>query len=299
MRLLYLAFFAWVAFALPGRGAAVAGEVRISHEGRTLVGSFEAAASPGSAQRLVLMVHGTMGHRDMDVMRRFRKLLAERGQATLAISLSLGVERREGMFDCGLPSRHRAEDALAEIGAWLDWAAAQGARRVALLGFSRGGQQAAWFAAEQGHPALARLVLLAPIFATDAARRYEARFGRLLAPLLAEARARVAAGRGTELLREVGFLNCERTDASAQSFLSYYAPAPSADPDATLARVAVPTLVVVAGGDEVVPGLERRLAHLADGRRLRLVTIAGSDHFFHDLYGEDAADAIAAFLGVD
>lgn len=278
---------------------AAASEVTQVRDGLTLRATLELAPGRTLADGLVLLVHGTMGHRDMEVMRQFRRLLRERGHNTLAINLSLGLDRREGMFDCATPSRHRAADALAEIGVWLDWAAREGARRVTLAGFSRGAQQAAWFAAERRHPALARLVLLAPIFAADSAERYAERFGAPLAPVLAEARALAAAGRGAELLGPLGFLNCERSRASAEALLSYYAPEPSSELPATLARIAVPVLVVLAGGDEIVREAEKRVAPLADGRRVRMAVIAGSDHFFRDLYGEDAADAVHAFLRQD
>jgi pimeloyl-ACP methyl ester carboxylesterase len=278
-------------------GSAAATEVTLPHGALTLRATLELARDRTVADGVVLMVHGTMGHRDMDVMRHFRRLLGEKGHNTLAINLSLGVDRRDGMFACALASTHRAADTLAEVGAWIDWAARQGARRVTLLGFSRGGQQAAWFAAERPHASLAKVVLLAPIFAGDLAERYPVRFGKPLAPLLAQARALRGSGQGDALLRDVGFLNCDRTTVSAEAFLSYYAPEPGAELPETLPRIPVPTLVVVAGGDEIVRGLDKRIAPLVGGGRLlRMVVVPGSDHFFRDLYGEDAADAIDEFL---
>lgn len=282
------------AVALAGNVAAT--EVTLRHGTLALGATLELAPGATLADGVVLMVHGTMAHRDMEVMRHFRPLLGEKGHSTLAINLSLGLDRREGMFDCAQTSTHRADDAVAEIGAWMDWAARQGARRVTLLGFSRGGQQAAWYAAERAHANLAKVVLLAPIVAGDFADRYEARFGKPLAPLLARARALQGGGQGAALLRGVGFLNCDRTTVSADSFLSYYAPKPGSELPATLPRIGVPTLVVVAGGDEIVRGLDDRIAPLVDGRRVRMTVVSGSDHFFRDLYGEDAADAIDEFL---
>jgi pimeloyl-ACP methyl ester carboxylesterase len=50
-------------------------------------------------------------------------------------------------------------------------------------------------------------------------------------------------------------------------------------------------LVIVAGNDEVVPDLARRLPS-----SVKPVVIDGADHFFHDLYGEEAAEVTAKFL---
>lgn len=275
---------------------ATATEVRVVHGTLTLRATLELAAGKSLTDGLVIMVHGTMAHRDMEAMRMFRRLLVERGHSTLAVNLSLAIDAREGMYDCAVPSRHRAEDALAEIDTWLGWATRQGASRVTLLGFSRGAQQAAWYAARQPRPRLARLVLLAPTFAADPAAAYDTRFGAPLAPLLQRARALAQQGRGSDLITGIGFLNCDSNSVSAQALLSYYDPARDGEPDLTLSKVRVPTLVVAAGDDAIVRDLPRRVAATIDGARVRLVVIDGADHFFRDLFGDDAVDAIAAFL---
>ena len=48
---------------------------------------------------------------------------------------------------------------------------------------------------------------------------------------------------------------------------------------------------MVAGKDEIVPDLEKKLPS-----QVQKVVIDGSGHFFPDLYGEEAADAITKFL---
>ena len=62
-------------------------------------------------------------------------------------------------------------------------------------------------------------------------------------------------------------------------------------PPRLAAKTGHPTLVVVAGKDEVVPDLTKRLPS-----DVKPVVIDGADHFFHDLYGEEAADVVAKFL---
>jgi pimeloyl-ACP methyl ester carboxylesterase len=273
-------------------------EVALRHGGLTLNGTLELAAGRALADGLVLMVHGTMQHSDFSTLRHFRALLREKGYSTLAVNLALGIDGRRGMYDCARPSTHGLGDAVPEIGAWLDWLAGRGAKRVVLFGFSRGGHQAAWFAAERDHPSLASLVLLAPINPGElaAAPLYEAQFGKPLQPLLERARALVKSGQGAAVLRNVAFLNCPQTAVSAESFLSYYAPDPALELPALLARVKKPVLVVVAGADQMVRDLDRKLAPLAHGGRVRLAVVPGADHFFRDLFGEDAVDEIARFL---
>ncbi len=281
-------------------GAAVAqSEVTLRHGGLEVNGVLQLAEGQTLADGVVLMVHGTMAHNGMRIMSEFQRMFAERGRNSLAINLSLGVDGRRGFFECERTSAHRAQDAVDEIATWLDWLVAQGATRVTLLGFSRGGQQAAHFAAGRAHPALERVVLLAPIIAADTAdaQRYAARYGHALEPVLEAARELVRTGRGDTVLRGVGFLNCDETAATAASFVSYYDLAPDEDTPALLPAIQVPTLVVVAGGDQIARDSEGRLGGLIDGQRRRMAVVPDADHFFGDLFGEDAMDEIIAFLG--
>jgi len=287
-----------LAAAACAAAGASAREVTLRHAGLTLNATLELAEGKSPGDGVVLMVHGTMQHNEASNMREFRALLRAQGFSTLAVNLGLGVDNRRGPYDCGSPNRHRFGDALDEIGAWLEWLQANGARRVVLFGFSRGGQQAAWFLAERGHPALASLVLLAPINPTEFAQpaRYQAQSGKQLEPVLEQARALAGSGRGGAWLQGVAFLNCPDTSVTAESFLSYYAVGPQLDMPALLERLGKPALVVVAGADQIVRGLDKRLAPLADGKRLSVVVVAGADHFFRDLYGEDAIDEVVKFL---
>lgn len=292
---LFVVLLAVAAFASAGASAR---EVTLPHRGITLNGTLDLADGKSTGDGVILMVHGTMAHKDMEIMRQFRAMFRKSGYSTLALNLGLGVNNRRDFYDCAHPNVHRLGDALAEIGAWLDWLQANGAQRVVLFGFSRGGQQAAWFAAERDHAALASLVLLAPINPIEVAQasRFERQFSKSLQPLLEQAHSLVKAGKGQSRLEKVPFLNCPATTVTAESFLSYYAPGPQTEMPALLKRVKKPALVVVAGNDQIVHGLDQIIAPLVDGKRLRMTLIPGADHFFRDLYGEDAMEEIVKFL---
>jgi pimeloyl-ACP methyl ester carboxylesterase len=126
-------------------------------------------------------------------------------------------------------------------------------------------------------------VLLAPAFATsvEQAEIYKRSFGHDLAPEIDEARKNPLAR------RTVDFLTCKQAPVLNATFLDGYAELPPR----LAAKIGHPTLVIVAGSDEVVPDLAKRLPS-----DVKPVVIDGADHFFHDLYGEEAADVIAKFL---
>jgi len=289
-------------FILGPAATAAAGVVTLSHNGITLNASLEQAGSSWPDGPVVLMTHGTLAHRGMEIMAGLQGMLAERGISSLAINLSLGLDNRAAsMYDCATPHTHKHTDAVDEIGAWLGWLKAQGARQVALLGHSRGGNQTARFAAASDDPVVTAVFLVAPQTwdADHVAQDYRKRYGTDLFPLLAKAEQMVADGKGSELMEGVDFLYCEDTRVSAEAFLSYYAPDENMDTPRLLAQIRAPVTVFAGSEDTVIEGLAGRVGPLADGEHVRLVVIDGADHFFRDLYSEEIADVVAETLGVE
>lgn len=279
-----------------------AGVVTVPHNDLTLNASLEQAGSSWPDGPVVLMTHGTLGHRGMEIMASLQSMFAERGISSLAINLSLGLDDRPAeMYDCATPHTHRHTDAVGEIGAWLDWLKGQGVKQVALLGHSRGGNQTARFAAATDDPVVTAVFLLGPqTWDADAdTQGYRKKYDADLFPLLAKAERMVAEGRGAGLMDKVDFLYCEDTSATAESFLSYHAPDEHMDTPQLLPQIRVPVTVFAGTEDTVVKGLIGKVRPLADDEHVTLVEVDGADHFFRDLYGEDIADTIAASLGVE
>lgn len=282
--------------ALTAAVAARAEPVSIERDGQVLNGFYVPAPAGGP---VVLMLHGTLAHGDMEIMGTLRSVFEEQGWGALSVTLSLGESERVGMYACESAHRHLASDATAELAAWSDWLADRHAGPVVLLGHSRGALQMAVFAAGGERPGVEALVLVAPpvAAATPAAERYRSRFGLDLEALIERAAALVAAGQGETLLEDVGFLHCEGATVSAASFLSYYGAAAPAGVETLVAASPYPVLVVAGSEDEVVPGLTAALAPRLDPPRIELVEIQGADHFFRDLYAYDVVDAVQAFVG--
>ena len=293
-RMILTAFAALLFACLP----ATAKEVTIRHGQLVLNGNLELADGHTPADGVMLITHGTLGHNRMETISTLQKLLGERGISTLAINLSLGISNRHNMYDCNQPMRHRHEDAVEEIGAWVDWLKAQGAKRIWLLGHSRGGNQTAWYAATKAPPEVEKVILLAPMTweAKKAAEKYRKRFGTPLEPMLRQAADFARAGHGGEPMELPGILYCKNARATPESFLSYHAPDERLNTPWWLKKIPVPVLVIAGTEDKVVEGLIEQVRPLADGKRIRLKIVEDADHFFRDFAAEDAADAIAEFI---
>lgn len=272
-------------------------EVTLQYQGLTLNANLELVAGKKIVDGAILITHGSLAHRDMESLLNFQSLLNEKGYNTLAINLSLGLNNRHGMYDCRIPHRHRYADAVGEIHAWMDWLKKQGALRAVVLGHSRGAAQTALYAAERNHALTKAVVLLAPATLDNASpTEYEERFQQPLALLLEKAQDLIQAGKGDSLLEGIGLMTCSDTSATAASFVSYYAPSPLLDTVALLPKIGKPVLVVVAGGDEIVVDLEKKIAPQVNGKRTQMKVVENADHFFRDLYADEAVDAIDLFL---
>ncbi|RXH18887.1 alpha/beta hydrolase [Bradyrhizobium guangzhouense] len=275
-------------------------ELELSVDGRTTLATLRTPAAMGPDTPLVVMTHGTLAHKDMEVIQGVAKALEQRGIASLAHTLSLGIDRRKGMYDCAVRHDHTAGDAVAEIGAWVEKAKAM-SRQVFAFGHSRGGNQVARYLAANETSPVAGAVLLAPATAkaeADLRASYAQTYGKPLEPFLEQATKAVAAGRGGEWMDVPGFIYCRNAVVTARAFASFYVADAAQDTAALLARMKLPVLVLAATKDTVVPDVVASFAPLADssGGRVQLDKIEDADHFFRDLFAEDVADRIAEFI---
>jgi pimeloyl-ACP methyl ester carboxylesterase len=265
-------------------GAARAEPVQIKPGLLRLNGNLEVPAGKTVADGVALLLHGTLSWHGQETIAALQKNLKGRGVASLAITLSLGVDDRQRTRRCDVVHDYALAGVKREVVLWLEWLAGQGARTVDLVGFSRGGAQIAAFAPELVRAR--RFVLVAPAFATadEQAETYQRAFGHPLAPEIAEAR------KNPLQQRAVDFLTCKQAPVLNATFLDGYTELPPA----LAAKTGHQTLVVVAGKDEIVPDLATKLPS-----DVKPLVIDGATHFFLDLYGEEAADAIATFLKKD
>lgn len=269
-------------------------KVAIAHGGLTLLGKLSLAEGKTFSDGIVLLVHGTLAHMDMEIIRESQRILKERDKSSLAINLSLGVDRRTGPYDCATPHTHRHRDAVPEIARWVGWLKEKGTTRIVLAGHSRGGNQVAQYAAGQRTPQIQALILIAPPTWKPGKRRkaYEKVDPNGFEGALARARS----AKPGELLDFKSLLYCKDSKATGSSFLSYYEPDAAFDTPALLLKTGLPTLVVAGTNDRAIPDLAARTRpYVSD--RVKLSVIDGAGHFFRDLYLEDVADEIDVFLG--
>jgi alpha/beta superfamily hydrolase len=285
--------------AIASGGPAVAAPVQIEIQGLTAVGELQLANGKSlKSDGVVLLLHEELAHHRMEIISALQELLRERGINSLAITLTLGLQNRQGIFDCALEQDHRNEDAVVEIGAWVSWLKEQGASNIALAGHSRGGNQAAIYAAKEPDKAVKRLALIAPLADTTTSMEaeYFRRYQQPLQPILSEAEKLVAEEESTTLMAGVPFLVCRSANVTAGAFVNYYGPNQNLYTPSLLPHIPMPVLVAIGDLDPLANELIPAVQGMPGATKIRLETIAGADHFFRDTAAEDLAERLADFL---
>lgn len=288
-----------LALALMLPGLAAAENVSLRHQGLTLNANLEMAPGKAMKDGVILMTHGTLAHGRMEIMAALQETMKARGYNSLSINLSYAKDKRDfAMYDCAQPHAHKHSDAAGEIGAWTGWLKSKGAAKIALLGHSRGGNQTVWYAVGKPDAAVKAVVLVAPgsWTADYLAKEYRDRFGLELGPVLVNAKAAVKAGKGAAPMAKTGLLYCKDAQVTPASLVSYHGFDTRMETFKQLRKMRSPVLVIAGSADDVTPGVAEKAKPLADGKRVSLVSIEGADHFFRDLYADETADAIDAFL---
>ncbi len=272
-------------------------EIKQSYQNLTVNAKLMMADDKRFGDPMVLLTHGTLTHNERSTYQQLQKNLAYQGISSLAINLSLGLNDRKGEYDCAIPHTHKHTDALKEIDFWLKWLKSKGTTEVTLMGHSRGGNQTAWYAAEQDSDLIKNIVLIAPATGEQqSASDYKAKYGKPLKSVLAKAKAMVAKGNGNDFLKDTDFIYCKKAQVTAEAFVDYYESKPQFDTPTVLEKVNKPTLVIMGSNDTVVADLPEKIQPLADADKVQTLMLEDADHFFLDFANEDIASATAEFM---
>ena len=272
-------------------------ETTIPYNNFTLNGNLELAEGKSLKDGIILITHGTLAHNKMEIIASLQQILTERGINTLAINLSLGINNRHGMYDCGITHTHKHVDALHEISAWVTWLKEKGANKIVLAGHSRGGNQTARYLIQKKSSGVAGAVLIAPSIweKQKAERTYYDRHKIPLNSLLNRMKRDITEKKGNKIHKNLGFMHCNNSPVTASAFIGYYGNDKHFDTPTVLKIVKRPVLVIAGSADTIVKNLPERMREITN-QNIKFSIVEGADHFFLDFYIEDAADEIEFFL---
>jgi pimeloyl-ACP methyl ester carboxylesterase len=255
-------------------------EVKITSGKMTLNGNLVIASGTDLPERVVLMLHGTLAHKDMEIIAALQSVFAESDYSSLAITLSLDISDRRGFYPCDYPHSHKSDDAFEELDLWIEWLKHKGVNDIVLLAHSRGANQATKYALRNSG-SISRLILLAP---------------PVKEPTIdSEIKTKLENLESDDWLTQARFLNCDNSDVQVASYLSYQGPDAQADTLPLVGRLHLPTLVISGSEDALTKELATRMSSM-ENDAVSYVSIDGAGHFFRDLYMYDLVDAAVSFL---
>jgi len=277
---------------------AIAKKINLDYKGLTTHANLITAADNWQEQNVALILHGTIAHNKMEIITALQNAFKENGISSLAINLSLGLSNRTGMYNCSTPHNHKHTDSLEEIDLWLNWLKKQGAQSVILFGHSRGGNQIAWYASKHNDDAIKQVVLLAPgiIEPDELAKEYEKKYKTPLKPILEKAKSLVAKGKGDQMIKDIDFIYCPKTSATAAAFVNYYQENNNFYTPGLVNKIQKPVIVIAGSDDKVSEDVLSKMAEVGEKENVSLHEIDGADHFFRDLYIEEVMEIILESL---
>lgn len=276
-----------------------ANEVNIQHDGLIVNANLLMAEGKNYQDGVVLVMHGILGHNQMEIVETSQQALLDIGLSSLAINLSLGINNRHGFFDCDVDHRHIQGHALDEIQAWVEYLKSKGSNKIVLLGHSFGANQLMIYARDMLDPAVTHLVFLAPNTTSAFKEGYKRRYGQSVDEALARAKQLIDEGKGDDVMTDTDFLFCPQAQVTPDSFVSYYADESTAryfDFPSFLPGLEIPILVTTGTADERQPRIAEHILPYVDGKTVQLSIIEGAGHFFRDFNIDEAMERVAIFL---
>ena len=278
----------------------LSGPVEIKHNSVSLNGFY--SSSSEKSKSIALILHGTRGHQNLELITSLRDSLLDNRVDSLTINLSYGINNRANDFlPCDIEHKHKQSNSRSEIKLWYEYVRKIGYEKIYLIRHSRGAWDIINFYENldlKNQDLINSIILIAPISETweSSIKKYKKQYDINIANL---DRQRI------EKLK-INFLGCENATVYSDSFLDYYLI--SGDHDSfdkidgqfsakglnlhllnTLGEV----YIITASDDSIVPGTYKIVKNIEGKRKnIELHQLDGADHFFRDLYFDDLMDLI-------
>lgn len=213
------------------------------------------ATPDAGSDRVAVLCHGFLSHKNSTTNNTLTRMLLERGIATFRFDF-YGQGESEGPFE-----RITTGLAVDQATAAVRLMAARGFRAVGLMGSSFGGLVAVLTAS--AHPSLACLALKCPVVDFGEELRLEFGDNEMARWKETDTIPNILGGEGRMHLRYAFYEDCLQRIA--------YEPA---------RNIAIPTLIVQGDADELIPLHQSRRLYEALSGTKRLELIPGADHQF-------------------
>ncbi|MDA7748645.1 alpha/beta hydrolase [Gammaproteobacteria bacterium] len=278
----------------------LSGPVEIKHNSVSLNGFY--SSSSEKSKSIALILHGTRGHQNLELITSLRDSLLDNRVDSLTINLSYGINNRANDFlPCDIEHKHKQSNSRSEIKLWYEYVRKIGYEKIYLIGHSRGAWDIINFYENldlKNQDLINSIILIAPISETweSSIKKYKKQYDINIANL---DRQRI------EKLK-INFLGCENATVYSDSFLDYYLISGDYDSfdkidgqfsakglNLHLLNTLGEVYIITASDDSIVPDTYKIVKNIEGKRKnIELHQLDGADHFFRDLYFDDLMDLI-------
>ena len=238
-------------------------------------------------ESIALLLHGTRGHQNLELISSLRESLLDIGIDSLSINLSYGVEDRNNDFlPCDIHHQHTVKDSLDEIKLWYKFISNKGYTKLYLIGHSRGALDILNFYLNERDDLMNPdiIFLLAPIIDSDYDHKinYQANHNIDIESINIKDNL------------SINFLGCEKALVSGKTFKSYYYNPETKSLTEALESSSIQIRVITGSEDTITPNTHQAVQDLVSvNKNIRLFQIEDSDHFFRDFYFDDLMEIIS------
>ena len=239
------------------------------------------------SESIALLLHGTRGHKNLELISSLRESLLDIGIDSLSINLSYGItDRNNDFLPCDIHHQHTVKDSLDEIKLWYNFINRKGYAKLYLVGHSRGALDILNFYLNERNDLLNPdiIFLLAPIIDSDYDHKiyYQTNHDIDIESINIEDDLRI------------NFLGCEKALVKGKTFKSYYYNPESKSLSEALESSSIQIRVITGSEDKITPNTHQAVQDLlSENKNIRLFQIDGSDHFFRDFYFDDLMEIIS------
>ena len=269
-------------------------------------------------KNIVLLVHGILGHQEMEIISNIRSILSENNIDSLSVNLSYGVGARgNSFFPCNRKHKHNEKSSIDEISQWYNYLLSKDYSNIYLLGHSRGALNVAQsFTHHNPVLSVKGVFLLAPpsMNTNDYFQLYKDSYGINLKTKMSEMKNRIK--NGSEDYSEISFFHCQKAIVHDVTFLSYYEHTTPKSlkirmlgftystkntfysyPDLldSLRYIKDFTFIFTASEDSISNFTYNKIKN-SNKKNVELIMIDGSGHMFRDLYLEEVMDTVLEFI---
>lgn len=235
----------------------------------------------------VLILHGFLQTKEFPTVARLAGGMNDSGYTVLAPTLSLDVSNRKKSLACEAIHTHSMDTDAREIRQWVIWLKQKTGKPVTLIGHSSGSVALLNYLKLYGADDIDKFVLISLGYYAEGPLSNET-------PALAH-KARQALARGANPLDSYALSFCKTYPTTARAFLSYYEW--NRDQVAKYAKQYADKISTIIGSNDkrINPDWQDQLR--AQG--IRVLTVAGANHFFDQAHEFDLLDTVEASLAGD